>query len=279
MRQAAGIFISAIVHLGLILLITSTSSKPQKIVIEKNKPLPIELSMFKNKPLKPIEPEPKIVTLQPPLPEKATLPPQPPEAIQLKKKKTEKKTIKVVKNNKTKQQDNKHQLAKKAIKKQAEAKQKQLAKQRQQAWQAEQDQKKAKAAQDRKAEKYRQQWLAKQSKTHQQHIKQPSIQKTTAQRPQTQQTPLITNPRYSRRTEPSYPRKARRREQEGTVVVRARVNPHGSVNRVWVHQSSGHPALDNSALTAVRQWRFVPASRSGHNIASIVQLSVNFRLQ
>jgi protein TonB len=45
-----------------------------------------------------------------------------------------------------------------------------------------------------------------------------------------------------------------------------------------VQRSSGNASLDAAALKAVRGWAFMPASRNGQNIASIVQVPVNFRL-
>ncbi|HRJ52535.1 MAG TPA: TonB family protein [Candidatus Thiothrix moscowensis] len=91
--------------------------------------------------------------------------------------------------------------------------------------------------------------------------------------------PVITNPRYSRPpSPPDYPRRALESGTEGTTIVRANVSPGGNVTSARVHQSSGNSSLDSAAVKAVRGWSFVPATRGGQNIESIVQVPVNFRI-
>ena len=90
-------------------------------------------------------------------------------------------------------------------------------------------------------------------------------------------TPVIYDPSYRRSpTPPNYPRRALRRNQQGTVLVRARVTPTGDIAEVVVHQSSGFSLLDQSALAAVNQWTFEPAYRNGLAIEAWVQVPVNF---
>ncbi|MFK7742188.1 MAG: energy transducer TonB [Planctomycetota bacterium] len=55
---------------------------------------------------------------------------------------------------------------------------------------------------------------------------------------------------------PKYPRIARRRRYEGTVLLRIHCNARGHVTSVVVASSSGHRCLDEAATTAVRRWRF-----------------------
>lgn len=54
---------------------------------------------------------------------------------------------------------------------------------------------------------------------------------------------------------PAYPKSARRRHEEGRVLLMAAIDGDGIVSQVKVAQSSGHPILDNAAVTAVRHWR------------------------
>jgi protein TonB len=51
----------------------------------------------------------------------------------------------------------------------------------------------------------------------------------------------------------TYPDAARRDGLEGTVWLRFRIGPDGSVEQVEVDRSSGHALLDDAAITAVRR--------------------------
>jgi protein TonB len=75
-----------------------------------------------------------------------------------------------------------------------------------------------------------------------------------------------------------YPRRARRRGLEGTVVLIVHIDRTGYVDRIQVEQSSGHPILDEAARSAVATWRFLPALRNGVPVASWTRRSVHFRL-
>ena len=66
---------------------------------------------------------------------------------------------------------------------------------------------------------------------------------------------LPTNP------EPIYPEELRRQRIGGTVLLRVVIRPDGSLESVVLEKSSGYTALDESALAAVKQWRFQPARR------------------
>jgi protein TonB len=63
------------------------------------------------------------------------------------------------------------------------------------------------------------------------------------------------------------------------VVLRVNVSSDGAPLEISIDQSSGHTALDEAAATAVRQWRFVPASQDGRAVPGIAQVPVRFRLQ
>ena len=77
---------------------------------------------------------------------------------------------------------------------------------------------------------------------------------------------------------PVYPETARRRGQQGRVLLQVNVSAEGMPVTVSVAQSSGYPSLDAAALTAVQQWRFVPATRAGAPVAATAEVPVRFRL-
>jgi protein TonB len=78
---------------------------------------------------------------------------------------------------------------------------------------------------------------------------------------------------------PSYPEEARRRGQEGTVVVLAEVAADGLVLAVSLQTPSPHPELNREALRAVRRWRFEPARSGGVAVAVATPVVVVFRLE
>ncbi len=54
---------------------------------------------------------------------------------------------------------------------------------------------------------------------------------------------------------PDYPAVSRKRKEEGTTVIIAAVK-NGRVQSIEIEKTSGYDRLDNSALRAVRGWRF-----------------------
>lgn len=77
---------------------------------------------------------------------------------------------------------------------------------------------------------------------------------------------------------PRYPHLARKKGQEGRVILRVRVSADGNAQSVVVRQSSGYPLLDDAAAKTIRRWRFVPASFAGVTMAGMVDIPVTFRL-
>lgn len=80
-------------------------------------------------------------------------------------------------------------------------------------------------------------------------------------------------------TEPGYPESARVNNIEGTVVVGLTINVSGTVSSAWVESSSGNGALDQAAVNAVYNWRFVPAKQNGVPVEVRSQVPVSFRLR
>jgi periplasmic protein TonB len=87
------------------------------------------------------------------------------------------------------------------------------------------------------------------------------------------------NAAYLNNPSPDYPAVARRLGLQGTVVLRVFVDVAGRAEQLKVDQTSGASILDEVALTAVRNWRFVPARRGTEAIAHWVEVPVRFRLQ
>lgn len=82
----------------------------------------------------------------------------------------------------------------------------------------------------------------------------------------------LTNPN------PEYPKKARKRKEQGLVVVGVAVDEKGFPVDVWVIQSSGHGLLDAAAQAGIKQWRFIPAHVGSKPVKSKVEVPVRFRL-
>jgi protein TonB len=74
-----------------------------------------------------------------------------------------------------------------------------------------------------------------------------------------------------------YPPQARAVGQHGVVVLEALVGADGSVKDVKV--VSGPPLLRQSALDAVRRWKYQPFKLNGKAIAAQTQVQVEFKLQ
>jgi len=86
-------------------------------------------------------------------------------------------------------------------------------------------------------------------------------------------------PRYAQNPKPAYPQEAREKGYEGEVILRVEVLSNGRVGQIEVKNSSGYELLDRSALTAVKQWRFVPAKKGETPIPLWVNIPVKFQLQ
>jgi TonB family protein len=63
----------------------------------------------------------------------------------------------------------------------------------------------------------------------------------------------------------------------GTVYVKMFIGTDGRVERAEVERISGHPALDQAALRAAREFMFTPAHRDGVPFATWVTIPITFR--
>ncbi len=81
---------------------------------------------------------------------------------------------------------------------------------------------------------------------------------------------------YLHNPAPAYPSYSRRMKERGTVFVLVQVSAQGNALQVTLHQSSGYDRLDQAALQAVKQWRFVPAKRGTSPVAASVVVPIQF---
>jgi len=80
-----------------------------------------------------------------------------------------------------------------------------------------------------------------------------------------------------RKVEPSYPTLARLSRIQGTVVLLMTVDEAGLPTQVQVLE--GHAALQDAAVRAARQWRFVPARLEGRPVVASFRLTLKFALR
>jgi protein TonB len=65
---------------------------------------------------------------------------------------------------------------------------------------------------------------------------------------------------------------------QGKVMLKVQVSVEGASDFVEIAHSSGYDILDESAIDAIKQWRFTPAKRAETPIASSVIVPVIFTL-
>ncbi|MGD9122410.1 MAG: energy transducer TonB [Desulfobacterales bacterium] len=90
---------------------------------------------------------------------------------------------------------------------------------------------------------------------------------------------IMAKPLYRQNPAPAYPRKARRMGYEGIVMLKVLVDENGRVDDLMVHESSGYPILDLTALASVRKWLFEPGSEGGVKKKMWVRVPIRFDLR
>jgi periplasmic protein TonB len=78
---------------------------------------------------------------------------------------------------------------------------------------------------------------------------------------------------------PIYPARSRKAGEQGTVMVRVLLDVAGRPAQVSLQTSSGHPTLDESAVSAVRAAQFRPYVEGGMAQAVWVLVPINFVLR
>jgi protein TonB len=77
-------------------------------------------------------------------------------------------------------------------------------------------------------------------------------------------------------TRPVYPALARQARIQGNVVLHAIIDKDGKVAQLEV--ISGHPLLVQSALDAVKQWRYKPTLLNGDPVEVDTTITVTFTM-
>ena len=89
----------------------------------------------------------------------------------------------------------------------------------------------------------------------------------------------IEKPSFKTRPAPiPYPSQARRRGQEGTVLIEVWLDEDGKQTRRRLARSSGVDSLDKTALKAIAKWRFSSYVENGQAIAHRVHIPIRFKL-
>jgi protein TonB len=78
------------------------------------------------------------------------------------------------------------------------------------------------------------------------------------------------------RVQPQYPQLARQARVQGVVVLRAVISREGKIENLQL--VTGHPLLVQSAMEAVRQWRYRPYFLNNEPVEVETQVTVNFTL-
>jgi TonB family protein len=79
-----------------------------------------------------------------------------------------------------------------------------------------------------------------------------------------------------RKVNPAYPEEARRARIQGTVLLRAVIDREGAISDL--QYISGPNELVESAVDAVRQWRYKPYLLMGSPVEVETQIQINFTL-
>jgi len=87
-------------------------------------------------------------------------------------------------------------------------------------------------------------------------------------------------PRLLKKVDPQYTPDAMRAKVQGTVEIECIVQPAGTCSNIDVVRSLDRAfGLDQEAIKAVQQWRFVPGRRQGQEVPVIVTIELTFTLR
>jgi protein TonB len=86
-------------------------------------------------------------------------------------------------------------------------------------------------------------------------------------------------PAYKVNPPPPYPKRAKRRGYEGTVILEVLVDQSGKVKELRILTSSGHNVLDRAALKSVNGWLFEPGMVGDKKVDMWVRVPVRFELR
>ena len=92
------------------------------------------------------------------------------------------------------------------------------------------------------------------------------------------ETSGLVAPRLLERVVPEYDRGSARRGVQGKADISIIIGADGLVARAQIINGTSDEDLDERALTAVRQWRFTPATLDGEVVPVRAMVTVNFRI-
>ncbi len=75
---------------------------------------------------------------------------------------------------------------------------------------------------------------------------------------------------------PEYPLEAKRRHEQGTVVIGMRIGADGSVLEAWVVRSSGSRSIDAAARDRLATWHFHPATQNNAAVPDVEAITIHF---
>lgn len=78
---------------------------------------------------------------------------------------------------------------------------------------------------------------------------------------------------------PIYPLAARHKAIEGKVVIKFIVHVDGSVSSIKIQSATPANLFEQSAINAVKKWRFKPGKRNNDSVATCVELPLEFKLE
>lgn len=90
----------------------------------------------------------------------------------------------------------------------------------------------------------------------------------------------VSEPRLLKEVKPQYTPDAMRAKVQGVVLLECIVNPDGTVGEITVVKSLDPVfGLDQEAIKAARQWRFVPGMKGGQAVPVVVLIQMEFTLR
>jgi protein TonB len=90
----------------------------------------------------------------------------------------------------------------------------------------------------------------------------------------------VTAPKLLRQTKPRYTDDAKRAKIQGVVHVEVVVKTDGTIGEVRVTRSLDKEfGLDERAVAAVKEWRFVPGQKDGVAVPVLVEIELTFTLR
>lgn len=86
------------------------------------------------------------------------------------------------------------------------------------------------------------------------------------------------NPTPVKTPPPSYPSQLKRDGITGTVALKVEIDEAGTVSNCTVAKSS-NPGFEESAVNAVKSWKFTPAQKNGAPVKTSIVIPIRFSLE